>query len=408
MLNGRRIALVEDDPIMGGSIVQRLELEGAEVLWLRQAARALGALRTPRAPVDAVVCDIRLPDGSGETLYATLCDAVTPPPFLFITGQADTAQAVRLLRAGAADYVTKPFEMAVFLDRLRALIAPGVAQREQPLLGVSPLARRVEAQAAQAAAADAPVLIRGGRGAGKARVAQRIHAASDRRAAPFVGVDLARENPAALFGVGGALARTGEGVLFINAIDRLPRGAQEGLATAMNAGFEGRIVCACGDAIEATLAEGRFGRELWRRLAGFEIAIPPLRARPDDAVWLMGRLFPPLNARRAAPLKGVSALTEDAVRAHDWPGEGRELRRRVARGVSAAQGGLLFPADVFPERLAAAPEDAFLSLAEARDAAERAQIRAALERTGGHAGEAARLLKVSRTTLWEKMQKLKP
>ena len=85
MLKGRRIALIEDDEIMGASIVQRLQLEGAEVLWLRLAQRAIGALRTPRAPIDAVICDIRLPDGTGEEVFTTLCRTITPPPFLFIT-----------------------------------------------------------------------------------------------------------------------------------------------------------------------------------------------------------------------------------------------------------------------------------------------------------------------------------
>ena len=97
MLKGRRVALIEDDEIMGASIAQRLEVEGAEVLWLKLAQRAIGALRTPRAPIDAVVCDIRLPDGTGEEVFMTLCQTIIPPPFLFITGQGGIDQAVRLV-----------------------------------------------------------------------------------------------------------------------------------------------------------------------------------------------------------------------------------------------------------------------------------------------------------------------
>ena len=99
MLEGRRIVLVEDDEIMGASLVQRLELEGAEVQWHRQILRALPAIRTPRKPVDAVICDIRLPDGTGEELYETLTRTGHPPAFLFITGQGSIDQAVRLIRS---------------------------------------------------------------------------------------------------------------------------------------------------------------------------------------------------------------------------------------------------------------------------------------------------------------------
>ena len=129
MLRNRYIVLVEDDEIMGGSLLQRLELEGAQVLWLKQMVRALGAIRTPKRPIDAVICDIGLPDGSGEELFSALARTATPPPFLFITGQGGIGQAVRLIKSGAADYVTKPFDMAVFLERLSLL----VETHEKPL-----------------------------------------------------------------------------------------------------------------------------------------------------------------------------------------------------------------------------------------------------------------------------------
>ena len=120
MLEGRRIALIEDDEIMGGSLHQRMELEGAHVVWLKTLHRALGALRTPRQPFDAVVCDIRLPDGTGEDLFRDLCEHNVPPPFLFMAGAGATDQAVRLWRSGAADYLVKPFDLDQFLERLGA------------------------------------------------------------------------------------------------------------------------------------------------------------------------------------------------------------------------------------------------------------------------------------------------
>lgn len=402
MLTGRRIALVEDDEIMGASLEQRLRLEGAEVLRLKLMQRAIGALRTPRAAIDAVVCDIRLPDGTGEDLFRTLCRTTTPPPFLFITGQGGIDQAVRLLHAGAADYITKPFEMAAFLDRLAHLLRPALPTVRAELLGVSPAARRVEDLAGQAAQSDRPVLVRGGPGTGKALVARHVHRLSDRSAAPFLHVNLSRSADP-LADLSAALAEVGEGILFLNGVARLPAPAQDALVNWLDRAPAGRVISACGADLDEALRAGRFRSDLAFRLAQHEIPIPPLKDRPEDAVWLLTRLFDTLNPRRDRPLRGLSALVIEAVRGHDWPGNGRELRARLMQALASATGDTLYPGDLFPERQTAAD---LPSLAEARDAAERAHILAALERTGGQVAEAARLLRVSRTTLWEKMQKL--
>lgn len=405
MLKGYRIALVEDDEIMGASLAQRLEIEGAEVLWLKQVARALGALRTPRAPIDAVICDIRLPDGNGEDLFNTLNQTSTPPPFLFITGHGGIGQAVRLIQAGAVDYVTKPFDMADFLDRLSLLLSATSQLKLPPLLGISPAAKRVDALALKAARSDRAVLIRGGPGTGKELVARRIHETSDRQAAPFVPVNLAREGNIgeALFSIGGAIRRTGEGTLFLHGLSRMRESEQRGLLDALNAGFEGRLIASAGMEMEDILAQGDYRADLYYRLDMMEIPIPPLGERPEDAVWLMNQLFDRANARRSRPLHGIGRLAEEAARSHDWPGGGRELRSRLIRGVETAAGELLQPVDLFPERLTKTA--GLMTLAQAREKAEKQQIILALEQTGGQIGKAARLLRISRTTLWERMQK---
>lgn len=403
MLKGRRIALVEDDEIMGASIEQRLRLEGADVVWVKLMQRAVGALRTPRAPIDAVVCDIRLPDGTGEDLFATLCRTATPPPFLFITGQGGIDQAVRLLQAGAADYVTKPFEMAGFLDRLAHLLRPKGEAVDQPF-GQSSAARRIGVLVAQAAENDRPVLVRGGAGTGKALVARRIHHLSDRSAAPFAEANLSRADDP-LAELDAAMAVVGDGTLFLNGLERLPPKGQDRLSVWLDSPPLARLVAACGAGMEAALRDGRFRGDLFFRLDLFEIPIPPLAERPEDAPWLLHRMFDAMNARREMPLRGISALAEQAVRDHDWPGNGRELRARLVQAMATATGDTLFPSDLFPERQTTAA-DRLPTLSEARDTAERTHILRALERTGGHVIEAAKLLGVSRTTLWEKMQKL--
>lgn len=405
MLEGMRIVLVEDDEIMGGSLLQRLELEGAHVLWLKQMHRALGAIRTPQRSIDAVICDIALPDGTGEELFTTLSRTTTPPPFLFITGQGGIDQAVRLIKSGAADYITKPFDMGVFLDRLAQLLAPGEAQEFPPVLGVSQAAQRVEALIARAAESAEPVLIRGGPGLGKDLVARRIHDLSERRSAPFITVNLARDGDPGetLFGRDGAFQRLNEGTLFINAISRLPQELHYRLEAVIRNGVDGRVVTACGNDLEALVQTGAFDRELYYDIARMEIPIPPLGVRPEDAVWLLEQLFRRLAPVKAPGLTGVSPLCIAATRDYDWPGGGREVRARLIRGLSLAKGALLQPADIFAERQAGAA--GIKSLAEVRETAERAQIIAALEHSGGQVGAAARMLGIARTTLWEKMQR---
>ncbi|WP_296763963.1 response regulator [Sediminimonas sp.] len=406
MFRGARIVLVEDDHIMGESITQRLELEGAEVTWVKQAVRAIHAIRSPRARVHAVVCDIRLPDGTGEEIFTTLCQTMTPPPFLFITGHGGIDQAVRLMQAGAADYVTKPFEMGAFLDRLRRLVDSRDDEGQATPFGTSAAAMKLDAQAAQAARSSLPVLVRGAPGTGKTRVARRVHMLSDRSAAPVIEVDLARDPSAreTLFGADGALTRVGEGTVVLIAVERLDPAEQDALTARLDAGFAGRIVSTMGPGTGHQAAGRAFRRDLLSRLAGVEIPVPPLRERPEDAVWLLGEMFRRFAGRWSTrPLKGLSSLAEDAARAHDWPDNGREVRSRLVGALQLAEGEWIQPADLFPEQQAAGR---FPTLAEAREATERRQIIAALDLAGGHVTEAAKLLRVSRTTLWEKMHKL--
>ena len=411
ILSGRTIALVEDDEIMGGSLHQRLQLEGARVIWHKTLHRAVGALRTPAQPIDAVVCDIRLPDGSGEALFNTLCAHGAPPPFLFLTGHGDTEQAVRLLRSGAADYMLKPFDMDAFLERLTQVIATAQAPSEGPWLGVSAAARAVEEEAAQLAERDDPVLIVGEGGTGKRRIAERIHALSERRAAPFRAIDLTRRRDAlaAIFGDAGSdglMAEAGDGVLFVEQIAAAPDALQARLLEAVWADDGPRILMGNTPDIVADRDAGRLRADLYYHVCAFSITVPPLRTRPEDAVWLASRLFAGMNARREDALVGLGSHAEMAIRAHDWPGNGRELRARMARAMALARGTHLVVSDLFEQSGTAESETPIQPLAEARAAAERAHIRHALEATGGNVSDAARLLRVARTTLWEKMHKL--
>lgn len=401
MLKGRHIVLVEDDEFMGASILQRLELEAAEVSWFRAVQRALPAIRTPRRRVDAVVCDIRLPDGTGEDLYLALQRTTIPPPFLFITGQGSINQAVRLLKSGAAEYLTKPFDMPRFLERLVLIAGRGAEAAEVVQTGISTTAREIDRHLARLATQDVPVLIRGGPGLGKARMVRRLHDLSDRSAAPLIEVNALREADAAR-ALDRALAAVGEGTLHVNGIGRLSLAAQGRLLDLV--GRSAFRLMACESAtMEEAVASGTFRADLFYLLAAHQIVIPPLAERPEDALWLASRMLGSLQHGRSHQFRGFSPAAEAAIRAWPWPANGREIRSRIIGALDQAQGDWLQPADLFPEQSA---QPAIATLAEARDAAERAQIVAALAHTNGQIAEAARLLQVSRTTLWEKMQKL--
>ena len=140
----QRICLIEDDPIMGEALVERLELEGYGCDWARTGQEALAALRGRRYAV--AVSDIRLPDISGEALFERLRgEGLELPPFLFITAHGAIDQAVRLLKLGAEDYLTKPLDIPQLLAKVRELAERARPPREAGELGISAAMRRIEA-----------------------------------------------------------------------------------------------------------------------------------------------------------------------------------------------------------------------------------------------------------------------
>lgn len=331
-----------------------------------------------------------------------------------MTGQGAADKAVRLLRSGAADYVMKPFDMGQFLIRLGQVIAPQEHVEKGPWFGISPVAKALDGDLARIADRNDPVLILGESGTGKRLVAQRLHALSDRKAAPFVAVDLTRLAPEEMVRhvfdpEHGAIARVGEGCLLIEQIGQASADLQAQLVPALwagkDAGAAPRVLATDGP----DLTPDGLRPDLYFHLSVLKLVIPALRSRPEDAVWLMSRLFEGMNARRLAPFRGISPQAELAVRAHAWPGNGRELRARLMRAMAMARGDTILPSDLFPEGVPGIAQDSvsdFQPLGDVRDAAERAHIQSALARVDGSLTEAAKLLQIGRSTLWEKMQKL--
>jgi DNA-binding NtrC family response regulator len=429
-LEGRRIDVVEDDPIMGESLIQRLTIEGARTRWWRDGRAALEALRRERP--EAVVCDIRLPDRSGEDLFHAVVEGRDPPPFLFITGFGDVDQAVRLLRSGAGDYVTKPFDMGDFIQRLSSILPP---RREEGsgALGISDAMRALEQMLIRLGRGRMPVLFTGETGTGKEVAARYLHGLGP--AGPFMAVNCAaipaNLMEAELFGhergafTGAAqrhlgyAERAGGGTLFLDEIGDLGLPLQAKLLRLLEdrtfhrlggehaLPFQARVVAATHSDLEGLVRQGRFREDLYYRIAVVTVRIAPLRERPEDVRWLLHRFFAEALAASGTNLTGLSALAEDAALAHHWPGNVRELRNRVDRAVALSTGPWIGPGDLFSERVADGETAAAMpSLEEIRRAAERRHIHRALQLTGGEISATAEALRISRTTLWEKMKKL--
>ena len=373
-LEHRVIGLLEDDPIMGELLVQRLSLEGTIVRWWTSGREALAEIERSRP--EAVVCDIRLPDMSGEDVFRAVAGREAAPPFLFITGYGDIDQAVQLIRSGAGDYLTKPFDMPVFLDRLAGLLAPQPGEATS-VLGVSEPMRAVERTLHRLARVRATVLFTGETGAGKEVCARFLHAAAGGATGPFMAVNCAAIPAdlleAEIFGhergaFTGAQARhlgyaerAGEGTLFLDEIGDLAPTLQAKLLRLVEERqfhrvggeaairFRARVVCATNSDLQKRVAEGRFREDLFYRINVVPVAVPPLRNRPEDVVWLLERFFDEYNSASGGGLAGVSGLAEEAALGHSWPGNVRELRNRVERAVALALGPWIMPGDLFPE-----------------------------------------------------------
>lgn len=405
LLEKRDIGLVEDDPIMGESIVQRLVIEGASVTWWRSKQEALSGLAFNHP--DAVICDIRLADGSGEDLYRLASQRGRAPPFLFMTAFGDVDQAVRLMRAGAGDYLTKPFQMDDFLSRL-GMLAVSSAQLSGGL-GNSPAMAALSEPVAALSRARVPALITGEPGSGKAHLARLIHDRSAERAEPFMSLDcrvLASELEETLFGKDGLLSSGRRGSVLLRDLTVVTDKVQARLAEWLaNPALQTRLVATSTRDPAALLGSGRLRTDLRYALAGANLEVPPLRARRSELPALIASTLAD-SAAVGSPRKRLSEEALAACLTYEWPGNFHELRSRIGRGAMLSQSSTITLADLFEDRVTADVSHALSPLSLVRGDAERDRIEQALREAKGHIGETARRLRVSRTTLWSKMKKL--
>jgi DNA-binding NtrC family response regulator len=405
-----RVLLVEDERYVAESIEALLRAHGMDPFRCETAEMALDA-----PPCDVALVDLRLPGISGLDLLHRLKERDSSFPVLMLTGHGTILDAVAAMRAGALDFLTKPVEPEVIVERLRKAAERGRIERERDrlrgldgLVAESPGMRAALRLADQVAAQEGAVLVTGESGTGKELLATYLHERSPRRVGPLVKVSCAAV-PTSLFEVeffgckrgaftGAERDRPGwfleadGGTLFLDEVGTLAPEGQAKLLRAIEAReiravgatrpsrVDVRIVAATNEDLAAARDRGRFRPDLYYRLAVFHIPLPPLRDRLED--------LRALATRFAAPLR----LTEAAQRAllrHRWPGNARELRSVVEQARLFATGESLDATDMerhLPHG------DGELDLKSRTRALERQLFLEALRRAGGRKSEAARLL----------------
>ena len=427
-----RLCLIEDDEIVGDALAERFELENYDCTWFRTGREALLAL--PRRHFDLVVSDIRLPDMSGEQLYATLLDEAVPlPPYLFITGYGEIDQAVRLLKLGAADYIKKPFDIESLLEKISGLVTASMPHNAEPRLGISPSMCALETLIDRIKNSGSNVLITGESGVGKEMVASELHRRGSKAVnRPFVAVNCgafaAGLLEAELFGYEkgaftgavrehkGVFEQADGGTLFLDEIGDMPPAMQMRLLRAIqdrritHVGGETpipvslRLVCATHRDLKQMVGSGDFREDLYYRINVVHVRVPPLRERKEDILWLARHFLEAEAAQRGGAVRSLSNKLERFMLDYPWPGNVRELKHALERACVLSTSGKLPPDlmfDEMPPKLALTDE----TLAECLATYERQYIARVLATHDGHATRAAEALGISRKNLWEKMKR---
>lgn len=430
----KNILLIEDDTIMGESLVQRLELEGFSVNWSRNLADANLRLKKPYV---CVICDVRLPDGLATEWFAELPVKTRSIAWFFLTGYGSVNDAITAIKAGAKEYLTKPFDIEKLIDLVRASLASEPVPEEDVVLGISAAMRRVEGLVKKVATQRVSVLLSGESGVGKEVAANLIHKLDTRSGKrDFVAVNCAAIPDTMLeaefFGFEkgaftgamrqhkGYLERADQGTLFLDEVGDLPANMQAKLLRALQEkcffrlGSEKttqsdfRIIAATNRDLVAEMNAGRFREDLFYRLAVIRINLPPLRERPEDIRWLTQNLLANMVVEQGRPLAMSEVFLRD-IMLREWRGNVRELRSYLEQAVVMSDGGVLDePILLEPQKgctHATGPE-VIVPLHAKVEEAERSHILKALDHCEGSVSKTAELLSISRKTLWEKMKRL--
>ena len=440
-----KLLIVEDDEGLQRQL--RWAYEDYEVVVAGDRASAIAMLRAEEPAV--VTLDLGLPpdpDGVSEG-FAALAEILALKPdtkVIVASGHGAHESALRAIAGGAYDFYRKPLdidELGLIVGRAFQLHALEVENRrlaesggnDATVLGgmitAAPEMLKVARTIERVAQTQVSVMLLGASGTGKELLARGLHQTSARRKGAFIAINCAAipENllEAELFGhekgaftgavktTEGKIEQAQGGTLFLDEVGDIPLPLQvkllrflqerviERIGGRMPIAVDTRIVCATHQNLEAMIADGRFREDLYYRLAEIVVRIPSLAERPGDAA-LLARHFLLKFAKEMNP--GIKGLAPDALAAIDawgWPGNVRELENRMKRAVIMADGKLVTAADLDLQRGGEEAGTGVINLKAARETADRAAIRRALARSEGNISSSAKLLGISRPTLYD-------
>ncbi|HXX69667.1 MAG TPA: sigma-54 dependent transcriptional regulator [Polyangiaceae bacterium] len=446
----RRVLIIDDDRSICDVLdaeLKRREFDTTTAMTAEEALRRLS-----EDDFDLVLTDINMHSMSGVDLCRHIVESREHLPVVVMTAYGSMEAAIAAIRAGAYDFVTKPFEMddiALTLDRalkhralreevkrLRRVVTDG--QKFDDILGTSQAMKKMYDLVARVAETETTVLITGESGTGKELVAKAIHQRSARNEGPFVAINCAAMPESLLeselFGHlkgaftdartarPGLFIRASKGTLFLDEIGEMPAGMQAKLLRALQErtvrpvggdqeqAFDARIIAATNRDLETEVEEKRFREDLFYRINVVRIHVPPLRGRGSDVLLLaqhfLRRYQPPTQQR----VVGIKSTAADKLLSYPWPGNVRELQNCIERAVALAQLDHV-GVDDLPERVREFKssritiESSDPSELLPMDEVERRYILRVLEAVGGNKTLAAQVLGFDRRTLYRKLER---
>ena len=443
-----RILIVDDDITFALMLRTWLSKRGFEVA----TASTVAAARTSLADgaFSLVLCDMRLPDEDGIALLQWMAGEGFETPVIVMTSYAEIQNAVRCMKLGARDYVSKPVNPDELLKKIREAleISDGaVAAEPKParkstskvsaptgrldyIEGRSDASRRLYEYIRLVGPTNMSVLVNGASGTGKEHVAQLIHQNSKRAGKPFVAVDcgaIPRELAASEFfghvkgsftgavsDKMGAFEAADGGTLFLDEVGNLTYETQVQLLRALQERrirpvggnreipVDIRLVAATNEDLEAAIARGTFRADLYHRINSFTLRVPSLRERREDIPLFADFFLDQANRELDKRIVGFEAAAVKALAAYDWPGNLRQLKNTVMSATLLAAGEYIAVSDLPREISEGSGSSAPLSLHD--PVSEEEQIRRALAVAGGNKSQAAKLLGIDRKTLYNKLR----
>lgn len=445
-----RVLIVEDDRDMLEMLGEILDDAGYESVACSDAHEALNLIKDGDELLDLVITDVRMPGVKGDEILLSVRASRAEAPVIVITAFGSVEHAVEMVKAGAYQYITKPFHSEELLTAVAQALERAAPMREQMrmrrelnaaqmrIIGASRPMRKLLDMVARAARGSSTVLITGESGTGKELVARAIHEQSGREGqfvpinCPAIPAELMESE---LFGhtgqafTGARQPRTGlfetadGGTIFLDEIADLPLGVQPKLLRTLQEGtirkvganaeqqVDVRVVAATNRDLEDEAREGRFREDLFWRLNVIQLHVPALRERPFDIPLLVEYFVNKMAESLGREPLDVEPETLAILTSYSWPGNVRELENAIERAVTLAPGARLTPEEL-PERVrnhgAAA---AFIARSSERDLTlyevERDYILEMLRRTGGNKTRAAELLGLDRKTLYRKLDEFR-